>query len=210
MGTRAKGPEAPVEYELPKEVISEAIVNAVAHRDYTSNAGIQVMLFTDRLELWNPGELPATLTPERLREPHASIPRNPLIAESLYLTHYIEKAGTGTLDMIDRCREAGLPEPEFQQDGGQFIVKLWRDWLTDEVLSRYDLNDRQRKSIQFLKTHDKITNSQYQVEFSVSKRTASLDLAELVTVGLIAKAGSTGKGVYYKLAKGAPKGQKGQ
>jgi len=49
-----------------------------------------------------------------LRRPHASHPRYPLIAEALYLTHYIEKAGTGTLDMIAGCRKAGLPEPEFR------------------------------------------------------------------------------------------------
>jgi len=133
-----------------------------------------------------------------------------LIAECLYLTHYIEKAGTGTLDMIKRCREASLPEPEFEQRAGSFVITLWRDWLTDEVLSQYDLTDRQRRSLQFLKTHGKITNSQYQAEFSVAKRTASLDLADLVSAGLIEKAGSTGKGVYYKLAKGATKGQKGQ
>jgi len=78
VGTRAQGPEAPVEYELPKGAVAEAVVNAVAHRDYASNAGVQVMLFADRLEVWNPGELPPALTPERLREPHASIPRNPL------------------------------------------------------------------------------------------------------------------------------------
>jgi len=47
--------EAPVAYEIPPEVISEAIVNAIAHRDYTSNASVQVMLFSDRLEVWNPG-----------------------------------------------------------------------------------------------------------------------------------------------------------
>jgi len=63
---------------------TEAIVNAVAHKDYTSNASVQVMLFADRLEVWNPGELPPSLTPERLREPHPSIPHNPLIAEPLY------------------------------------------------------------------------------------------------------------------------------
>ena len=80
---------------MPKEAVSEAVVNAVAHHDYVSNAGVQVMLFVDRLEVWNPGELPPALTPERLRKPHASIPRNPLIAEPLYLAHYIEKAGTG-------------------------------------------------------------------------------------------------------------------
>jgi ATP-dependent DNA helicase RecG len=50
VGTRAQGPEAPVEYELPREAVAEAIVNAIAHRDYASNASVQVMLFSDRLE----------------------------------------------------------------------------------------------------------------------------------------------------------------
>ena len=109
----------------------------------------------DRLEVWNPGELPPSLTPERLREPHASIPRNPLIADPLYLTHYIEKAGTGTLDMIAHCQEAGLPEPDFEQRSGQFVVTLWRDWLTDEVLSGFGLNERQKKAVAFVKTHRK-------------------------------------------------------
>ena len=63
VGTRALGPQAPVEYELPREAVAEAIVNAVAHRDYTSNASVQVMLFADRFEVWNPGELPLPLTP---------------------------------------------------------------------------------------------------------------------------------------------------
>lgn len=68
---------------------------------------MQVMLFADRLEVWNPGELSPPLTIESLREPHASIPRNPLIAAPLFLARYIEKAGTGTLDMIKLCKAAG-------------------------------------------------------------------------------------------------------
>jgi len=126
VGTRALGTQVPVEYELPREAVAEAIVNAVAHRDYTSNASVQVMLFADRLEVWNPGELPPPLTPESLRAPHASIPRNPLIADPLFLAHYAEKAGSGILDMIARCKQAGLPAPEFRQEGGQFIQKLSR------------------------------------------------------------------------------------
>jgi predicted HTH transcriptional regulator len=98
----------------------------VAHRDYTSNASVQVMLFADRLEVWNPGELPAALTIELLFRPHASIPRNPLIAEPMFLARYAEKAGSGILDMIALCREAGLPAPEFHQSGGQFIQTLVR------------------------------------------------------------------------------------
>ena len=63
VGTRALGPQqAPVEYELPHEAVAEAIVNAITHRDYTSNASVQVMLFADRLEVWNPGELPPPFT----------------------------------------------------------------------------------------------------------------------------------------------------
>jgi len=126
VGTRADGPIAPVTYEFPQEAVSEAIVNAVAHRDYTSNASVQVMLFADRLEVWNPGQLPPPLTPEELRVPHASIPHNPLLAEPLFLARYIEKAGTGTLDMIDLCERAGLPSPTFRQEGGQFVQVLWR------------------------------------------------------------------------------------
>lgn len=107
-GTRAESPQAPVAYEIPREVVAEAIVNAVAHRDYSSNGSVQVMLFADRLEVWNPGGLPPSLTLARLRLPHGSVPANPLLAEPLYLTRYIERMGTGTRDMIRRCREAGL------------------------------------------------------------------------------------------------------
>lgn len=125
VGSRARGVQAPVSYEIPVEVVREAIVNAVAHRDYTSNGSVQVMLFSDRLEVRNPGRLPPLLTIDKLREPHESIPGNPLLAESLYLAEYIERMGTGTLDMIRRCSEASLPEPEFS-DSGEFVTTVWR------------------------------------------------------------------------------------
>lgn len=118
VGTRAKSAQAPVTYEIPREVVAEGIVNAVAHRDYASNGSVQVMLFSDRLEIWNPGNLPSSLTLERLREPHGSVPHNPLLAEPLYLTKYIERMGTGTGDMIRSCRAAGLKELEFRVSDG--------------------------------------------------------------------------------------------
>ena len=125
IGTRAESARAPRTYEIPAEVVTEAIVNAVAHRDYTSNGSVQVMLFADRLEVRNPGRLPVPLTLEKLREAHSSVPGNPLLAESLYLTEYIERMGTGTLDMIRRCVEAGLPEPEFAVSDG-FVITIRR------------------------------------------------------------------------------------
>lgn len=125
VGTREHGTQAPVEYEMPPEVVREAIVNAVAHRDYTSNGSVQVMLFSDRLEVWNPGTLPPSLTLEKLRHPHGSVPGNPLLAEPLYLTKYIERMGTGTGDMIERCKNTGLAEPEFSLTDG-FVTTIRR------------------------------------------------------------------------------------
>ena len=126
VGTRAAGPQADVRYEIPRAVVVEAVVNAVAHRDYTSNGSVQVMLFADRLELWNPGRLPQSLTLAMLREPHGSVPGNPLLAEPLYLVKYIERMGTGTGDMIRLCRAAGLREPEFAQRD-RFVTTVWRE-----------------------------------------------------------------------------------
>ena len=125
VGTRAASTQAPVTYEIPPEVVSEAIVNAVAHRDYTSSGSVQVMLFADRLEVWNPGALPPSLTLAKLRQPHGSVPANPLLAEPMYLVKYIERMGTGIGDMIRRCREAGLPEPEFAVRDG-FVATIRR------------------------------------------------------------------------------------
>ena len=126
---------APSRPELPIDAVHEAICNAVAHRDYTDNGSVQVMLFQDRLEVWNPGVLPYGLTIPQLEEPHKSQPHNPLIAEPMFLKGYIEKAGTGTEDIISKCVNYGLEKPEFHQDS-DFKVTIWRKQVirkTDEV-----------------------------------------------------------------------------
>lgn len=115
VGTRDHSVDAPVDYELPESAVAEAIANAVAHRDYASNSSVQVMLFRDRVEIWNPGRLPDGFTVQKLREVHSSEPTNPVIAHPLFLAGYIEHLGTGTTDMITACKQYGLLEPEFRQ-----------------------------------------------------------------------------------------------
>jgi ATP-dependent DNA helicase RecG len=125
VGTRNESTQVSLEYEIPRAVITEAIVNAIAHRDYTSNGSVQVMLFRNRLEIWNPGQLPYNLTLAKLKKPHSSFPANPLIAEPLYLTGFIERIGTGIPDMLELSKNAGLKEPEFSQDM-DFKAVVWR------------------------------------------------------------------------------------
>lgn len=72
----------------------------------------------------------------------------------------------------------------------------------------YDLNERQMRVVEYLKTNQTITNTTYQTEFTTSKRTASRDLDEMINIGIFEKIGTTGKGVFYRLAKGATKGPK--
>jgi len=201
VGTRATSTQAPVEFEIPRPVIAEAIVNAVAHRNYRHNGFVQVIVFADRIEVWNPGELPPGLTPDLLRKPHGPIPRNPLIAEPLFRVKYVEKAGTGTTDMIDDCRKAGLPEPDFEQRGPHFVVTLWRDWLTDEVIKRLGLGERQMKAIMHVKFHGRITNREYRDLTETIYRTASRDLEDLVSKGALRKVGVTGRSVHYVLSR---------
>ena len=107
---------------------SDKTTVSIHHFIYSSNLGehVQFMVYADRVEVWNPGELPPGLTPELLREPHGPIPRNPLLAEPLFRVKLVEKAGTGTTDMIADCRVAGLSEPDFWQCGPHFVATLWR------------------------------------------------------------------------------------
>ena len=113
-------------YELPERAIFEAIVNAICHRDYTSNASVQVMLFPDRLEVTNPGPLPKGMTVAKLKRRHKSMPVNPLLAQAMYLRGYIERVGSGTGDIIERCREKGLPPPIWENEDDGFTVTLRR------------------------------------------------------------------------------------
>lgn len=147
------------------------------------------------------------LTPARLREPHSSLPRNARICEALFLARYIEKYGTGTLMMIRQSVEHALPEPDFEQRGGEFAATVWRDWLTQKVIATLGLNDRQQQAIRHMQLQGRISNPDYRNLFAVSKPTASRDLEHLNRLGVLARVGTTGKSTYYVLGdKGLTKG----
>jgi predicted HTH transcriptional regulator len=148
--------------------------------------------------------LPGTLTLESLRVDHPSLPGNPLIAESLYLARYIEKAGSGIQMMIEQCSAAGLPEPDFEQRQGSFVNTLWRDWLTKEVLAGYNLNARQKKAVNHAKVTGRINNAQYRDLTGISPRTALRELRQLTDIGIFAKVGGAGQSAHYIIAKAKP------
>lgn len=91
------------------------------------------------------------------------------------------------------------PPPDFEERAGIFVTTLWRDWLTDEVMKRLVLGDRQVKAIMHLKTYGRITNREYRDLTGAIYRTASRDLEDLVSKGVLRKIGLTGRNVHYVL-----------
>ena len=101
----------------PEDAVREALINALAHRDYAAaSGGVAIHIFPRRLEIWNSGALPEGVTEENLPKGHISVLRNPDIAHALYLRGLMDKAGRGSVLMVQQCREAGLPDPFWKSD----------------------------------------------------------------------------------------------
>lgn len=181
IGTRAKSASVPTKPELPGEAVREAIVNAICHRDYTSNASVQVMLFKNRLEIWNPGQLPYELTTQQLYKPHKSHPNNPLIAKPLQRSGFIEKAGTGTGEIVKLCLQHGLKKPLFEQDG-DFKVIIWRPGTQDGTQNgTQDGTQKQleEKIISLIKANPKISRKDIATATQTSPRTIARRIKEM-------------------------------
>jgi ATP-dependent DNA helicase RecG len=187
------------DWEYPLEALREAVLNALMHREYSDSNEIQIRVFEDRLEVHNPGTLPEDLTTDDLRRVgHPSRLRNPLIAQTLFYAGLIERWGTGTTRMIEQCREAGMPEPEFFAERLSFRVIFRKDTLTREILERQGLDERQILAVLYVKERGSITNSTYQTLTDTPRRTTSRDLLDLVTRGLLEQVGER-RGASYRL-----------
>ncbi len=176
------------------------IVNAVAHRNYNVTFGVQVMVFTDRAEVWNSGGLPPELSIEDLKKPHTSFPANPFIANALYFADYAQRAGSGTLEMIEQCRAEGAPEPDFVLIRNvEFRTILARHIYTEAFFERSGFNNRQRRAVGLIKEKGIIVLSDLQGAFpDVNQRTLYRDLQALVDKGIL-KAKGERKGRRYSL-----------
>ena len=107
----------------PPRATRELVANALCHRDYTIPGGaVSVAMYDDHLEIINTGELHFDITPEKLVQPHQSRPWNPIIAGVFYRAGIIEQWGTGTLKVIDWCRDNANPAPVWEEQTGSVLV----------------------------------------------------------------------------------------
>jgi len=115
-------------WDYPLEAVREALVNAVAHRDYTITViDIELSIYSDRLEVISPGRLPNTVTVDKMRAGYRAS-RNELIKEVLRDYRYIEATGLGVpRKIVKGMLDHNGTEPDLIEDGERFIVRLWKD-----------------------------------------------------------------------------------
>jgi ATP-dependent DNA helicase RecG len=185
-GLRRK--EVPV---IPQRVIREAIVNAVMHRSYRAQEPVQIVRFSNRLEIRNPGH--SLVSDEELGQP-GSKTRNERIAAVLHDCGYAETKGTGIRVMIDQMRDANLTEPIFRSSRQQdsFDVTLLTHHLVDEQtvewLRRFkslNLSDEDAKALVVAREVGHIDNALYRNVNGVDTLTASTALRRLRDAGLL-------------------------
>ena len=198
--------------EYPVEALREALVNAVAHRQY-EDAGRKIMLevFSDRVVVSSPGLPPAPITIASLRKgKYRPCSRNPVLAQCLSYFHRIEERGSGFRRMRDQMLNHGLDKPSIGTDTGYFQVTfpgpgdnldrirvpVTRLIVTPAVEAK--LNERQKRIIQQVLVSGSVTRRWCVTRFSVANDTAGRDLKGLADMGLLCAEGK-GRAVSYVL-----------
>jgi ATP-dependent DNA helicase RecG len=188
---------------IPQRVLREGIVNALMHRSYRSHAPVQIIRYSNRIEIHNPGH--SLKSPEHLGEP-GSVPRNPRIAAVLLDTRFAETKGSGIRVMREMMVEAGLEPPLFEsvRDNDSFIARYYfQHFLSEEAiqwLSRFrdlHLSDEEARALVAVREQGAIDNAMYRELNRVDTLGASQSLRRLRDAGLLEQKGR-GSGTFYQ------------
>lgn len=192
--------------EYPETAIREALVNAVAHRDYSHfvrGSYIQVRLFADRLEVQSPGGLYGGVTEDNLEDEQST--RNRVLMRLLEDLYLVENRGSGIRTMIEAMRAANLEPPRFQDRRTSFWLTFRNHTLMNpdaiawlNQFAAQPLNDRQRLALVYLRANQQMANRDYQRLNRVDSVTANRELRRLVETSLIEQH-STRRWAYYTL-----------
>lgn len=183
-------------FTFPQDAVREALLNSIAHKDYSSGIPIQISVYRDRIIFWNEGQLPENWTVDKLTIKHPSKPFNPDIANTLFRAGYIESWGRGTIKIINACKEHKIAPPIFSNEAPDFQVELIK--YSDKGLENLGVKEELRKIVLYIQANGSITNSEVQALCKVTKATATRYLVELQN-NFIEKVGSTGVGTLYIL-----------
>lgn len=187
---------------LPAKVLREAIVNSFIHRTYRENQPIQILRYSNRIEIINPG---FSLKPEdQLGEP-GSKNRNPFIAAIFHETNLAETKGSGIRIMRRLMNQAKMVPPTFESDhsANQFSARLLLHHFLNEgdiawlrTFKDFQLNDAQKIGLVFMRETGALDNSVYRQINGCDILKASVELRSLRDMDILVQKGK-GRSTYY-------------
>ncbi len=180
-------------FEYPAFIWKEALVNALAHRDYSlEGSAVSVWMFDDRLEIRSPGRLPGPVRAEQIaRRQRIHYSRNPLMVRVLTDSGHMRALGEGIPRIFQEMERHGLNPPELREEGN-FCCLVFRNTplLDDSTLawlkqfSAFPLNPRQKRILTYARVHGGIFSSSDYQKFGVDRDGAYLEIKALVRQGL--------------------------
>jgi len=189
---------------FPIPVIREAIINAIAHRDYTiEGAKIQLDVYPDRIIVKSPGKPVPPITMESLKNFTAtSYSRNKKLTFIFNEMGYMEESALG-MDTFKSLRDKyELPLPIIDYDGINVVVTFPRtiDVVREvsNTIGIEDLNDEELAGLDFVKSKGEVSRKEYEVHFGFNERKANRHLKKLLELGLIGNNGEKSTSPHYK------------
>jgi len=195
--------------KIPMDAIREAIVNSYCHRLYTSSQNNEVIIFKNRVEIYNPGPFPEGLKPEDFIEGDApSVLRNPLLARLMYYSKDIENFGTGLKRIAGACREAGV-KVEFRLMERGFAVVFYRpdehfdapitdggigNNIGNSIGNDFGENETKQRIMGIMRENPNASAREIGETIGISARNVEAHIKTLREAGLVERTGKTRSG----------------
>lgn len=201
-------------YPFPKAAVREAILNAIAHKNYATLVPVQIRVYKDKLIIANDCVFPEDWTLEDLLKQHKSRPYNPLIANAFYRAGYIESWGSGIQKIKESCMASESAEPEYQIKKEDFTISFVNIGKNSEAsleisevrskiytLTKEQLSDKDKKRLEIiadsLQTSEYTTGTIVAQRLDVSPATARKLLAKAEKLGVLFSKGNTSDKKYF-------------
>ncbi|NGX59649.1 MAG: hypothetical protein KR126chlam3_00804 [Chlamydiae bacterium] len=185
--------------QYPPEAVRELVVNALVHADYSlRGTHIQIALFSNRIEITNPGGLPFGQTMEKALSGYSRL-RNHVIGRVFRELQYIEQWGSGLQRIQGICKKIGLKSPVFQEQDNHFRATLYSLKETKTLHSKYE-----QQLINYLSKRGTIQTKRAAKLWKLSDRAARMRLSKMAQIGMIIRISTAEKDplAVYVLRKG--------
>jgi ATP-dependent DNA helicase RecG len=192
-------------WQYPLEAIREIVINMIIHRDYRSSSDSIVKIFDNKIEFYNPGQLPEGITVEDLlSNNYKSTPRNKLIADFCKDMRLIEKYGSGIGRIVDYFKQDGLPMPDFRNISGGFQVTVYGREFSDDTpidtpIDTPMITKGEKKVLELIQNDSFIKREEIAELLGVSINTVKAFISVLKKKGVLERVGNNKTG-HWKIS----------